>query len=215
MELLLSDTEVRVLGCLLEKEMATPDYYPLSLNALVNACNQKSNRMPVVAYTEATVLAALAGLKAQGLSWQSDADRVPKYSENFINVCHLVNREAALLCVLMLRGPQTVGELRTRTERLHDFPSLEVVANVLEVLAGMDFVVRMPRQPGCKEARYMHLLAGQPDVMEEEAMPGPAPCVTATESPTSRIAALEEECASLRQDLAALQKEFQDFKGQF
>ncbi len=215
MELLLSDTEVRVLGCLLEKEMATPEYYPLSLNALVNAYNQKSNRSPVVSYSEAIVLAALAGLKEQGLSWQSDASRVPKYAENFTKVCHLVNREAALLCVLMLRGPQTVGELRSRTERLHDFPSLEVVAATLEVLAGLDFVTCLPRQPGCKEARYMHTLAGVPAIVEEAAVPDQAQCATAMASPATRIAALEEEVATLRQELAGLQKEFQDFKGQF
>jgi len=214
MELLLSDTEVRVLGCLLEKEMATPDYYPLSLHALVNACNQKSNRTPVVSFSEATVLAALAGLKEQGLSWQSDASRVPKYSENFIKVCNLVNREAALLCALMLRGPQTVGELRGRTERLHDFESLEAVAETLEALAGMALVTRLPRQPGCKEARYMHTLAGGPETVAA-AMPGPATCLPAMASPTSRMAALEDEVAALRQELAALQKEFQAFKGQF
>src|SRR6185437_10016166 len=139
--------EVRVLGALLEKEIATPDYYPLSLNALVNACNQKSNREPVVSYDEATVEAALSELRGKGLASRITGDsRVAKHEERFCERHNLGRREAAVMCVLMLRGPQTVGELRGRTERLYSFEDLEGVESTLNRLAEMGFVKKLPRQ---------------------------------------------------------------------
>src|SRR5947208_8964485 len=132
----LDPVELRVLGALMEKEIATPDYYPLSLNALVNACNQKSNREPVVSYDEEIVETALAGLRKQGLCMRVSGDsRVPKHEQRFTERDNLGRREAAVLCVLMLRGPQTVGELRGRTERLYTFEDLEGVESTLNRLA--------------------------------------------------------------------------------
>jgi uncharacterized protein YceH (UPF0502 family) len=214
MDLLLTETEIRVLGCLLEKEMATPEYYPLSLNALVNACNQKTNRFPIVSYDENTTTDALAGLKEKGLAWQSDAGRVAKYAESFVKKFNLVNREAALLCVLMLRGSQTPGELRGRTERLHPFADLDTVIETLESLSEMECIIKLPRQPGCKESRYTHLLAGKPETSIEagfsENQPLPQGVFTGT-----RMDALEEELANLLEEFNALKKDFFDFKGQF
>jgi len=215
MDLLLTAKELRVLGCLLEKEMATPDYYPLSLNALVNACNQKTNRDPVVEYDEPLVREALLGLKEKGLVWQSDAARVTKYSENFVKTCKLLNREAAVLCMLMLRGPQTVGELRGRTERLHEFEDLEAVAATLDALAEMNLVKKLARQPGCKESRHAHLLAGEPEQARSPATPAPetwGPPAAPTDSPPPDLA---REVAELRQELETLKREFAAFRDQF
>jgi len=215
MEIQLNDIEIRVLGCLMEKSMATPEYYPLSINALLNACNQKSSREPVVAYDEETVRAALDSLKAQQLVWQSDASRVAKFEENFTKSQNLINREAALLAVLMLRGPQTPGELRARSERLHAFASLDETLETLTTLTEMGFVHRLPRQPGCKEARYTHLLADaalppeDAEPMEPTTACGPAPTAG------NRLAALEEEVAALRQELADLRAAFHAFRDQF
>ncbi|WDT81786.1 MAG: YceH family protein [Candidatus Manganitrophus sp.] len=160
MDFVLTDAEVRVLGCLIEKEMATPDYYPLSLNALQNACNQTSNRDPVVSYDEKTVAEALEALKTKRLVTQDQLGRVPKYSELFLKSANLVQREAAVLCVLMLRGAQTVGEIRGRTGRLHSFASLEEAQKTLQTLEEWGYVALLPRQPGRKESRYAHLLSG-------------------------------------------------------
>jgi len=150
----------RVLGALIEKEMTTPDYYPLSLNSLASACNQKSNRNPVVQYDEKTIVRALDELKSQQMVWQSDASRVPKYGENFVKLRKLLNREAAIISLLLVRGPQTVGELRGRSERLCPFTDLEQVQETLNGLLDLDFVIKLPRQAGRKESRYSHLLAG-------------------------------------------------------
>ncbi|MCF6188412.1 MAG: YceH family protein, partial [Desulfobulbaceae bacterium] len=127
MNILLTDNEVRVLGCLMEKEMATPAYYPLSLNALTNACNQKSNRNPVVSYDEETVVEALNGLREQELARQSNVSRVPKYEQIFSQKFNLITREEAVICILLVRGPQTIGEIRNRSERLYAFQNLDEV----------------------------------------------------------------------------------------
>ncbi len=212
MDFVLTDTEVRVLGCLIEKEMATPDYYPLSLNALQNACNQTSNREPVVSYDEKTVTEAIEGLKTKRLVTQDQLGRVPKYSELFLKNANLVQREAAVLCVLMLRGAQTVGEIRGRTERLHSFASLEEVQNTLQTLEEWGYVTLLPRQPGRKESRYAHLLSGPPENREEtgsESAPRSAPMESET------VAKLEEEVKSLRQELEELKRTLHDFKSQF
>src|SRR4051794_11093106 len=160
--------ELRVLGTLMEKEKTTPEYYPMSLNALVNTCNQKSNREPVVSYDEEIIDAALEGLRHKGLSARiSGAGRVAKYEHRFTERCNLGRREEAVLCVLMLRGPQTVGELRGRTERLYNFDDLESVENTLQRLAEIGFVKNLPRQSGYKEQRWAQLLAGDVEITEE------------------------------------------------
>ncbi|HEY1493824.1 MAG TPA: YceH family protein, partial [Candidatus Solibacter sp.] len=145
----LDAAELRVLGALMEKEATTPDYYPMSLNALVNACNQKSNREPVVNFDEETVETALHELRAKGLSSRiSGESRVPKHEQRFVEKFNLGRREAAVMCVLMLRGPQTVGELRGRTERIFTFDDLEGVESTLHRLAEIGFVKKLPRQTG-------------------------------------------------------------------
>lgn len=205
----LDSGEVRVLGALMEKEITTPDYYPLSLNALVNACNQKSNREPVVSYDEDIVETALEGLRSKGLASRISGDsRVPKHEQRFVEKCNLGRREAAVMCVMMLRGPQTVGELRGRTERLYTFDDLEAVENTLHRLAEMEFVKKLPRQSGYKEQRWAQLLAGDVEIAEEPAEGGPAATQERGPSDRERIAALELE-------LAELKRQFQDFRRNF
>src|SRR5438105_10122305 len=164
MDALLTDVEVRVLGSLIEKEVTTPDYYPLSLNALMNACNQSSNRSPVVHFDEDTVLRATDTLRQRNLLHVVDkADsRVTKYRHVMGETMALDHREIAVMCVLMLRGPQTVGEIRTRSNRIHDFENLEQVENILNSLIARQpaLAIRLPRQAGQKEVRYAHLLSG-------------------------------------------------------
>lgn len=212
MDFVLTNTEIRVLGCLIEKEMATPDYYPLSLNALQNACNQTSNRDPVVSYDEKTVTDAVEGLKAKRLVLQDHLGRVPKYSETFLKTANLVQREAAVLCVLMLRGPQTIGEIRGRTERLHPFGSLEEAQKTLQTLEEWGYVTLLPRQPGRKESRYAHLLSGAPENGEEAPSDSPPQNTSAGDE---SVAKLEEEVKSLRQELEELKRTLLDFKAQF
>lgn len=215
MELILSQEEIRVLGCLIEKKMATPEYYPLTLNALVNACNQKSNREPAVFWDDDTVLEGVKGLTSKRLVFQSHLSRVPKYEESFLNENDFVPAESAILCVLMLRGPQTVGEIRGRTERLYAFDSLEHVARIIEQLISRNHVVKLARQPGRKEVRYMHTLGGPIDESAYAnddvsfAASGPA------SSQSSRIAALEQKVQELSAELEALRQQFFDFQKQF
>src|SRR5579872_7632202 len=207
----LQASEVRVLGSLLEKEITTPDYYPLSLNALMNACNQKSNREPVVSYDEATVERALEGLRAKGLAVRITGgdSRVPKHGQRFTETLNLGRREAALLCVLMLRGPQTVGELRGRGERLYAFEDLEGVETTLNNLADQGLVMRLPRQAGSRESRFAHLLSGEVEVQQEPpAAAAPLPQSVHEDHGAERIAALEREVADLR-------REFDDFRRRF
>src|ERR1039458_4532137 len=187
----LDAAELRVLGALMEKEKTTPEYYPMSLNALVNACNQKSNRDPVVNYDEETVETALDGLRAKGLSSRiSGGSRVPKHEHRFTERCNLGRRGEAVLCVLMLRGPQTVGELRGRTERLYNFDDLESVDNTLHRLAEIGFVKKLPRQTGYKEQRWAQLLAGDVEVAEEaEAEAETPPARRSWDGPKARPAA--------------------------
>ena len=215
-DFVLSDVEARVLGGLLEKGMATPEYYPLSLNGLINACNQKSNREPVVSYDETTVIVAIDGLKGKRLVVQSDAGRVPKYAECFIGNTKLIIREAALLCLLLLRGPQTVGELRGRSERLYGFADLGEVDETLQNLVEMDLVKKLPRQPGRKESRFMHLLAGElDDSVYDPAVASPEKAALPVGGGSERLEQLQEEVAALKEELANLRREFLDFKGQF
>lgn len=213
MDIVLNDIEVRVLGSLLEKSMTTPEYYPLSLNALTNACNQKSNRDPVVSFDETTVVRALDSLRDKQLVVLSSSSRVPKYAEVFVGNRKLVNRESALIMALMLRGPQTVGELRSRTERAYKFVDLAEVEATLDELVESGYVTKLPRMPGRKESRYAHLLAG--DVKAEETVPGPEPAAIVVRAENERIAALEEEVQRLRQEFDSLQTEFENFKKEF
>lgn len=204
MENILNDKERRVLGSLIEKEMATPEHYPLSLNALTSACNQKSNRDPVVSYDEATVLQAVSSLKEKKFAWESHAGRVTKYSQNFTKIKDLTDKEAAVICLLLLRGPQTLGELRARSERLHKFESLAEVEEVMNDLADQDLTVRLPRQPGRKEARYTHQLGGKPD-----------PETASQSGASAPRTELEQEVAELKEEIAGLRREFHEFKKQF
>ncbi|MGB8508559.1 MAG: YceH family protein, partial [Pyrinomonadaceae bacterium] len=166
MDALLNETEVRVVGALVEKQVTTPEYYPLTLNALVHACNQTSNRDPVVSFDEKTVAHALETLREKNLVYifYGSDSRVPKYKHILTEIYRLTAQELAAMCVLMLRGPQTVGEVRGRTNRLYNFEGLADVEATLEALANREdgpLVARLPRQPGRKEARYAHLLAGE------------------------------------------------------
>jgi uncharacterized protein YceH (UPF0502 family) len=202
--------EARVLGALLEKEIATPEYYPLSLNALVNACNQKSNREPVVSYDEDTVEVALAGLRAKGLAVRITGEsRVPKHGQRFTEKLNLGRREAALICLLLLRGAQTVGELRGRSDRLYSFGDLEAVENTLERLGEAGLVKKLPRIAGFRESRYAHLLSG--DVAVEDGALESAP----SRAPGHEHPAVVERIAALEEQLAQLRREFEDFRGRF
>jgi uncharacterized protein len=216
MEFELDAAEARVLGSLLEKEIATPEYYPLSLNALINACNQKTNRDPVVSYDAAVVESALEGLRAKGLAVRITGgdSRVPKHAHRLSEKLNLGRREEAVLCVLLLRGPQTVGELRGRTERLYAFDSLEAVESMLHRLSTLEtgpLVRRLPRQAGFKEVRYAHLFCG--DLADREPEPvsdaGPAGPREAGHSDRERIAVLEAEVAALKQEFEEFRRKFE------
>lgn len=207
----LDAVEARVLGCLMEKEIATPEYYPLSLNALVNACNQKSNRDPVVEYDDAAVEQALETLRAKGLTTRiSGRDiRVPKYGHRISEVFNFGRRESAIMCVLLLRGAQTVGELRGRTERLYNFEDLEGVESTLNRLAEWQpdpLVKKLPRQTGYKEGRFAHLLCGDVDAAESDAAPAHA---AHGPSLADRVTALETELAELRRQFDDLRRQFE------
>ena len=212
MDIILSNEEARVLGSLIEKELSTPDYYPLSVNALTNACNQKSSRDPVVSYSEQTVEAVVDDLAQKGLAHKSRVGRVPKVEEHLTRMHNLVPRESAILCVLLLRGPQTVGEIKGRTARLCNFESLDEVLETLGHLEEYGFVRRLPRQPGRKESRYSQLLCGEPDIAKEETAPAAGHFVPAE---SGRIEKVEQDIQTLRNDLTELKREFQEFKNRF
>jgi len=217
MEFKLTENEVRVLGSLIEKDITTPEYYPLSLNALVNACNQKSNRDPVMQLDEDAVRDALEGLQEQRMAGPArGADsRVTKYEQRLQEVFNFTRAEIAVLCVLLLRGPQTPGELRGRAERMHRFEALEDVQSALQKLMQREppLAKVLPRRPGMKEARYAHLFAG--DVVEAEA-PGQAGTVTERNPADAEgIARLEEEMAALRREVADVKDQLERFRKQF
>jgi len=218
MDIILNAAEARVLGALIEKDITTPDYYPLSLNALVNACNQKNNRDPVMNLDENAVRDALNGLQEFRLAGPaSGADgRVTKYEHRLQEVYNLSRGETAVLCVLLLRGPQTPGELRGRTERMHLFEDLEAVQASLQKLTQREppLAVMLPRQPGTKESRYAHSLSGEIDVSQ-------MPMQSVAASPLSgsgdneRVAHLEEQVAELRREVGDLKQMFESFRKQF
>jgi len=213
METTLTATEVRVLGCLIEKEMTTPDVYPLSLNGLTNACNQKSNREPVLDLEETDVVKALDKLRFRGLALQASGEgsRVPKYRHALAEKLFLVPEQLAILCELFVRGPQTLGELRTRCERMRPFPDLEAVEAVLSELMELEspLVTRLPRQPGRKEQRYAHLLAGVPEIVETESAPPPEAARIRVDAENERIRQLEEDVAALKAAFEAFRKQFE------
>jgi uncharacterized protein len=212
----LDQNEVRVLGSLIEKEITTPDYYPLSLNALLHACNQKSNRDPVMDLDEGAVRKALDGLERHGLAGAiSTVDgRVTKYEHRLQGAFNFDRRETAVLTVLLLRGPQTPGELRARTERMHPFVDLDEILGALRRLMERQppLVKMLARQPGTKEARYAHLLSGDVDSWQPQ---GESDISAEGISHPDRIARLETEVASLRSEVEQLKRQLEDFLKQF
>ncbi len=220
MSLQFSETEIRVLGCLVEKESTTPEYYPLSLNALVNACNQKSNREPVMSLDEAAVRNALRSLSDQAFVRSAgNESRVAKYEHRLNELYNFHRHEIAVLCVLFLRGPQTPGELRTRAERMYAFEDLEAVHSALNLLMRREppLVKVLPRQPGTKESRYMHLFAGDvaPEVPAESERTTGGPIASVNAADAERIAQLEVEVDALRRELETLREQFASFQKQF
>jgi uncharacterized protein len=211
----LTEVEARVIGSLVEKELTTPDYYPLSLNALLNACNQKSNRYPVMDLDEDAVREALHGLNSKGLAAAaSGADsRVTKYEHRLQEVFNFTRAETAVICMLLLRGPQTPGELRGRTERLYGFGDLSEVQTTLQRLMKRDppLVKMFPRQPGTKEARYGQLLSGDLEMEEPE----PAAEAAVVSNAADRLAHLEEQVAALQKETADLKQQLVEFRKQF
>jgi len=213
LELNLNPVEVRVLGALVEKEITTPEYYPLSLNALVNACNQKSNRDPAVSYDDDDVERGLESLRARGLALRSSGagSRVPKHAHRLTEQLNPDRREIAVLCELMLRGPQTPGELRTHTERMHRFDDTGEVEAILQRLMDREpvpLVVRLARRAGEKETRFAHLLSGAPSVAEPESAE-PAPVRL------DRVGELERKMEDLQREIEWLKSQFADFRRQF
>ena len=217
MDILLNDIEARVLGALIEKEITTPEYYPQSLNALINSCNQKSNREPVMKLDEGAVRQALYGLEEQGLAGASRTSdsRVTKYEHRMGEAFNFNRPETAILCVLMLRGAQTPGELRGRTERLHRFDDLSEVDSTLHRLMKREppLVKMLPRRPGTKESRYMHLLSGDVEIQDYSEISEASRASGDLE--TNRIALLEEEVASLKEEIDTLKQRFLEFQKRF
>jgi uncharacterized protein YceH (UPF0502 family) len=241
----LTEIEARILGALIEKEITTPEYYPLSLNALVNACNQKSNRAPEMHLDDDSVLPALRTLEQKGLAGKADnmESRVTKYEHRLADSFNFNRLETAILCELLLRGPQTPGELRSRAERMHHFDDLDSVLSTLRHLIERDppLVKLLPRQPGTKEARYMHLLSGDvhppaeavaaPILVHSAASSNPSASPAAAKSviafpaavansPASpaaneRISQLEQKVTALQQEIADLKQQLASFRKQF
>jgi uncharacterized protein YceH (UPF0502 family) len=214
METMLSEIETRVLGSLIEKQVTTPEYYPLTLNALTLACNQKNNRNPVTAYAENQVAEAVESLREKNLAYvfYGSTSRVPKYKHVMPEVMHLSHPELALMCVLMLRGAQTLGELRGNGSRLHEFSSLEEVEETLNKLITRDpdpLVARLPRQPGQKDGRFAHLLSGEIDleVLAESERAQPVS--------SSRRSGLEQKVEELAAEVQKLKEQFEQFRKQF
>ncbi len=206
MTLILNPESARVLGCLIEKEITTPEYYPLSLNALINACNQKSNRDPVMTLDEDTVRVALRNLSDKGLARHASSEgRVAKYEHDVYSVLDLGRREIAILCELLVRGPQTPGELRGRAERMYKFESIDHVHATLQRLMERDpaLIVVLPRQPGTKEARYAHTLLP----VDIQPQPAAEPARASSGGNEARITQLEAEVRELRSEIEFLKEQ--------
>lgn len=220
MQAILSEAEARVLGALVEKQITTPEYYPLTLNSVIQACNQKNNRNPVVTFDEVTVEQALESLRGKNLAYvfYGSTSRVPKYKHMMPEVFDLNPQELAVMCVLMLRGPQTVGELRGRTDRLYDFSGLEEVEQTLSSLIAKEpqsLVTKLARQPGQKEVRYTHLLMGEVSADYYAEIEQKRDDAAQNSSKSDRLSLLEQEVESLRLEVNGLRQEFEEFKKQF
>jgi uncharacterized protein YceH (UPF0502 family) len=227
----LTEIEARILGALIEKEITTPEYYPLSLNALVNACNQKSNRSPEMHLDDDAVLQALRTLEQKGLAGKGDNmdGRVKKYEHRLADAFNFTRPETAVLCELLLRGPQTPGELRSRAERMHHFDDLDAVNSTLRHLIERDppLAKLLPRQPGTKEARYTHLLSGDvtsaaesepaapPSTKSVIAFPSSAASAAPASSAVDRITTLEQKVSALQQEISDLKQQLANFRKQF
>ena len=212
---ILTETEARVIGALIEKQLTTPEYYPLTLNALVAACNQKTNRDPVVSFTEQTVQKSLDDLREKNIAYvfYGSTSRVPKYKHILDKYCELEPSETAVVCVLLLRGAQTLGELRERTGRLYEFSGLGEVQETLDNLARREepLVVKLERQPGQKEVRYAHLLSGEVVITNQTF----EKYSSARQSENERMTKLEEDLGNLRSEFDLFRQSFEDFKKQF
>jgi uncharacterized protein YceH (UPF0502 family) len=227
----LTEIEARILGALIEKEITTPEYYPLSLNALVNACNQKSNRAPEMHLDDDSALQALRTLEQKGLAGKGDNmdGRVKKYEHRLADAFNFTRPETAVLCELLLRGPQTPGELRSRAERMHHFDDLDAVNSTLRHLIERDppLAKLLPRQPGTKEARYTHLLSGDvtiaaqsefaasPSAKSVIAFPSTAASVAPVPSTVDRVTVLEQKVSTLQQEISELKQQLANFRKQF
>lgn len=214
----LNENEIRVLGSLIEKQITTPEYYPLTLNALTAACNQKNNRNPVLALSEAEVERALDTLRDKNLAYvfHGSTSRVPKFKHVAPEILQLNPAELAVMCVLMLSGAQTVGEIRTRGSRLHQFSGLEEVDETLHSLSTREtepLAIKLPRQSGQKDARFVHLLSGQPDVELIEASPVAKPATQ--KDSQERVTKLENQVQALTEQVNDLAAQFAEFKKQF
>ena len=215
--MLLNDAEIRVLGSLIEKQVTTPEYYPLTINALTAACNQKNNRNPVTSFTEGEVERALDSLREKNLAYvfHGSTSRVPKFKHVAPENLHLKPAELAVVCVLMLSGPQTFGEIRTRGSRLYEFSGLEEVEQTVHELSTREsepLVTRLPRQAGQKDARFAHLLSGEPAF---EASTEASVRAIPRKSESERVAHLEEQVNSLTEQVNSLTDQFEQFKKQF
>jgi len=212
---ILTETEARVIGALIEKQLTTPEYYPLTLNALVAACNQKTNRDPVVSFTEQTVQKSLDDLREKNIAYvfYGSTSRVPKYKHILDKYCELEPPETAVVCVLLLRGAQTLGELRERTGRLYEFSGLGEVQETLDNLARREepLVVKLERQPGQKELRYAHLLSGEVVITNQTF----EKYSSARQSENERMTKLEEDLGNLRSEFDLFRQTFEEFKKQF
>jgi len=213
MNTILSAIEIRIIGSLIEKELTTPEYYPLTLNALKNACNQKNNRNPVVSFDENLIEPVLNKLRDKSLARRVTGSdiRVPKYKQGFTEELNLQPDETAVICELMLRGPQTPGELKGRASRMFNFDSLSQVHEVLQRLLNREqpMVIKLPRQSGMKESRYAHLLSGEPEINNPEIRENE---IAAAED--DRITKLEEQVLTLRNDFEELKNQFENFRAQ-
>ncbi len=220
MPILLNEVEARVLGSLVEKQITTPEYYPLTLNALTAACNQRSNREPVVSYDEKAVLQAIESLRERNLAYvfYGSTSRVPKYKHMMPEVFELNGQQLAILCTLILRGHHTVGELRERASRLYEFPGLGEVNETLNSLINKEpepLVVQLERQTGQKEVRYAHLLSGEVSVASIPVSEYSASRSISSRIEPERVLKLEQDVEALRAEIEILKQQFEDFRKQF
>jgi uncharacterized protein YceH (UPF0502 family) len=220
MDTLFNPVEARVLATLVEKEITTPNNYPLTLTSLTTACNQKSNRYPETNLTEEEVVRALFRLRELNIAWEKApaGSRVMKYSHDISQMLPLTDQQLAVLCELMLRGPQTVGELRTHCERMHPLGDITRAAEIVQSLADWPdgpLVVKLPREPGRRENRFAHLLCGEPEISDEPVEVAESPAVLAVRAENERIAELENQVKELWADMADLNRQFAEFKEQF